>query len=357
MTRTLLLIDDAPILGGAELFCLRLASWLVRERAETWQPAVVCPAGSALAERCAAASIPVRAVPFPDLGLRGVPQMPAALLGLTAILRDAHRSGALVVATTARAQAYAAVARAAPGRIAPAVNLVLEQDTAARPSARFVFRRVGRVVAIGENTATTYRNALPGVHVGRLNNFLDPRAFGAPRRRREPRAGAAAPTLGLLGRMIADKGILELVEELARSPSCWGRLIVVGDEQDAQYAATVRARISALGLGDRVTLRGYVSDIGPFLDEIDVLVVPSIGTEGQPTVIVEALARAVPVIVRRPIWSSDFEGLSVLPYSDHLELAEAIVRSQRSEAAPAGELERRFGPEQALDALVTAGRR
>ncbi len=82
---------------------------------------------------------------------------------------------------------------------------------------------------------------------------------------------------------------------------------------------------------------------------------PSIGTEGQPTVIVEGLARGLPVIVRRPIWSRDFEGLPVLPYANPDELAAAIAQAQKLAPAAPEELERRFGPEQALDALIAAG--
>jgi len=355
VTRKLLLIDDAPILGGAELFGLRLARWLQRERPDRWTTEIACPAGSALAVRCAQESIPVHAAAFPDLGPRGVPGMPPAVRAVARLLRDAARTDALVVATTARAQAYTAAAQLVTRGGAPFVNLLLEQDTAARPSARFVLRRTGRLVAIGENTAAAYGAALPGMHVGRLNNFLDPRAFRAERPARGPRPDGAAPALGLLARVIPEKGVLDLIEELARCPSSWSTLVVVGDEQDAPYAARVRARIGELGLGDRVILKGFVSEIEAFLSEIDALVVPSVGNEGQPTVIVEGLAHGLPVIVRRPIWSRDFEGLPVLPYTDPGELADAIARSRELGPAPADELERRFGPEQALDALIAAG--
>ena len=197
--------------------------------------------------------------------------------------------------------------------------------------------------------------ALPGTHEGRLNNFLDPRAFRAERPARGPRPDGAAPALGLLARVIPEKGVLDLIEELACSPSSWSTLTVVGDEQDALYAARVRTRIGELGLGDRVLLEGFVSEIDAFLGGIDALVVPSVGNEGQPTVIVEGLAHGLPVIVRRPIWSRDFEGLPVLPYASPDELAAAIAQAQQLAPAAPVELERRFGPEQALDALIAAG--
>lgn len=291
---------------------------------------------------------------MPALRPRSVPQVPGAVRALAAVLRDAGRQDGLVVATTALAQAYVAMADLVVRGGPPVVNLLLEQDTAKRMSARLVFRRSRRLVAIGENTAARYSAAVPGVPIRRLNNFLDPGAFAAPLRAL-PRTGDATPTLGFLGRLIPEKGALTLIEELGASTSAWRRLIIVGDEQDAHYTACLRTRVSTLGLADRVVLRGRLDDVDPFFDEIDALVVPSTGTEGQPTVIVEALARGLPVIVRRPIWSRDFEGLPVFPYSDPGELASAVAQALGSKPAAAAVLTQRFGPQQALDALVAAG--
>ncbi len=353
--RPVILIDDAPILGGAEILGLRLATWMLRERAGVLRPEVVCPGDSTLAARCRDASVPVIPISFPDLAPRGVPRMPATVRALSAVLRRAGRDGALVVATTARAQAYAAMAGPITRGAAPVVNLLLEQETAARTSARFVLRRTGRLVAIGENTAAAYAAAVPGIPIGRLNNVLDPRTFRAARPTRQARSADEPPTLGMLGRLIAAKGALELIEELALVPDAWARLTVVGDAQDAEYTARVRERIDELGLRERVTLTGFVSEIEDFLDEIDVLVVPSTGTEGQPTVIVEGLARGLPVVVRAPIWSPDFAGLPVIPYANAEALAAALEESREVLAAPVEELERRFGPEQAMTALIAAG--
>ena len=75
-------------------------------------------------------------------------------------------------------------------------------------------------------------------------------------------------------------------------------------------------RISELGLTDRVRLVGETDDVPGFLGSVDVLVVPSVGKEAQPTAIIEALAHGVPVIVRDPLYSPDFEGLPVASSRD-----------------------------------------
>jgi hypothetical protein len=71
-------------------------------------------------------------------------------------------------------------------------------------------------------------------------------------------------------------------------------------------------------------------------------------------VILEALARGLQVVVREPMFSADYAGLPVVPYRDGTDFAAALARLS---GAPAvlGEVERRFGAEQAFAALLAAG--
>ena len=90
-----------------------------------------------------------------------------------------------------------------------------------------------------------------------------------------------------------------------------------------------------------------------FLASVDVLAVPSTGAEAQPTVILEALAAGRPSLVRPEVWSADFEGLPVGRFASAEEL-EGRLASPRVAPAPVAELRARFGPEQALEAIVAA---
>jgi glycosyltransferase involved in cell wall biosynthesis len=159
----------------------------------------------------------------------------------------------------------------------------------------------------------------------------------------------------VLARLIPEKGVLELVEDLARTPAAWSELRVAGDRQDASYAARIEARAAEVGLAERVALLGHVEDVPALLAQADALVVPSVGNEGQPTAILEALAAGVPVLVRRAIHSADYAGLPVLPYDGPGELA-AGLGALPDRAAPVEELARRFGPEQAVEVLAAAAR-
>ena len=61
--------------------------------------------------------------------------------------------------------------------------------------------------------------------------------------------------------------------------------------------------------------------------------------------------------MRRATWSArDFEGLPVLPYDGAAELG-ARIRELAGSNVPFDELRRRFGPDQALDAILGGGSR
>jgi glycosyltransferase involved in cell wall biosynthesis len=343
------LLDEAPIVGGAELFLLRLA---VHLRSAGDDVAMLVPDGSPYAARVREAGLAVvdhpLAPPVPRSGAlvaRGVASTRRRLMA-------AERSGAVVVANTASAQAYAAVAAGTLRRRPAIVHLVHEQMTAARPSARFVFRHVGAVVATGANGAAAYRAALPGVEVGQLNNFLSEGAFVDA----VPARVASPPVVGVLGRMIPEKGIVEAVEELAACGEAWSRARIAAPPQDAAYAARVQSAAAAHGLSDRVEFLDW-AEAHAFLDGVDVLLVPSTGLEGQPTVILEGLARGRAVVVRAPMWSADYEGLPVARYASAPELGAALAAPPEATVATLAEARRRFGPEQALEALRAAAAR
>jgi glycosyltransferase involved in cell wall biosynthesis len=98
-----------------------------------------------------------------------------------------------------------------------------------------------------------------------------------------------------------------------------------------------------------------VSDVDSFFEAIDVLVVPSLAGEGQPTVILEALGRGVPVVVRKCWWEPSFDGLPVSWYETADDLAAALPADSPSRPDPE-ELSRRFGAEQVVAGLEFAAR-
>jgi glycosyltransferase involved in cell wall biosynthesis len=343
----ILLLDHGDIGGGGQRFALRLAAEM-RGRGLTAR--VGCRRGSPLDDWCERAGITTIDVRYPALVPWRLPSIAAAVIRTRRLLGELG-DGTAVIANHPRVQAYLfAASRGLRGP--PVVNLVHEQDSARRISARFAYRRFGALLAVGANAAAEYESRLPGLPVTKVNNFLPAEYFeqAAARRVLSPRYDE--PVLGVLARMIHEKGVAELVDEAAAQVvrPRWRQLLIGGAFQDPSYARGVERRIGELGLGDRIRLLGEVDDVPGFLGSIDALVVPSTGNEAQPTAIIEALAHGVPVVVRQPLWSSDYEGLPVARYRDPADLAEVLVELP-SPPAPPPELVRRFGPDQLLAGL------
>ncbi|MCA9232166.1 MAG: glycosyltransferase, partial [Planctomycetales bacterium] len=74
------------------------------------------------------------------------------------------------------------------------------------------------------------------------------------------------------------------------------RLRAVGPFETTAYEAEVRALVDRLGVGDIITWTGFVTDVQAELQQIDLMILPSLFGEGLPMVILEAMAAGVPVV-------------------------------------------------------------
>ncbi|MEV1128811.1 glycosyltransferase [Agromyces sp. NPDC049794] len=142
---------------------------------------------------------------------------------------------------------------------------------------------------------------------------------------------AAAPiTVGFLGRLVPEKGVLVLLDAVARDPRL--RLRIAGS---GPLAPELGARADAAGIADRVEVLGPIDPdaVVDFSRTLDVLAVPSLPTpswtEQFGRVAVEAMACGVPVV------SSDAGALPevvggagvVVPAGDAAALADALVEA------------------------------
>ncbi|WP_400997686.1 glycosyltransferase [Agromyces sp. GXQ0307] len=137
-------------------------------------------------------------------------------------------------------------------------------------------------------------------------------------------------TVGFIGRLVPEKGLLLLLDALAREPRL--RLRVIGT---GPLASGLPARAASVGLSDRVELVGSVdpTDIPDVLRSFDVLAVPSLPTpswtEQFGRVAVEAMACGVPVVSSDAGALPDVVGGAglVVPTGDAGALAEALVEA------------------------------
>jgi glycosyltransferase involved in cell wall biosynthesis len=122
--------------------------------------------------------------------------------------------------------------------------------------------------------------------------------------RREFDLGPDDRVVAFVGRLVKDKGILELIQAMAlvRSKMPSAKLLVIG-EKNFPDVATKRVvqplledAIAEGGLQDAIRFTGFRDDVPRLLRAADVMVLPSRGGEGMPRSIIEAMATGLPVV-------------------------------------------------------------
>jgi glycosyltransferase involved in cell wall biosynthesis len=108
------------------------------------------------------------------------------------------------------------------------------------------------------------------------------------------------PVIGLVGRLQPWKGQDRLLEAqaLLRERGLGVHTVIVGGDAyglSAEYANSLPALVSRLGLSDAVTMTGQVPDAGPYIEQMDILVNAS-DPEPFGIVLLEGMARGVAVV-------------------------------------------------------------
>lgn len=151
-------------------------------------------------------------------------------------------------------------------------------------------------VGVSQNIVDSI-NAYPGtkwrkrkahvIHNGILQAWFEP-----PPIKKYP--GSSRKVIGAIGLLIERKGyqylIASLPKVLERYPEA--ELVIAGE---GNFRPVLEQQIRDFGLKDKVSLLGRQTDIRSWLDQMDLFVLPSL-IEGLPTVVIESMARGVPVV-------------------------------------------------------------
>jgi glycosyltransferase involved in cell wall biosynthesis len=136
-----------------------------------------------------------------------------------------------------------------------------------------------------------------------------------------------------VGRLSYEKGLDHLIICLRRLGSASYKLTLCGD---GPYRQRLQSLVNAQGLDDHVHFLGRIP-WGQRLSEVyarsDILVLPSL-SEGSPKVLLEAMAKGLPVIATRvggiPDIIEDMENGILVPPGDSQALANAIEMIARN---------------------------
>ena len=207
---------------------------------------------------------------------------------------------------------------------------------------RLAYRRKHTLVAVSHGVADDLARTtgLPRDRVEVLANPVDfarIRALGAAPVDDGPHE-PSSPRLVAVGRLVPQKDYVTLLQAMTRlDPSLTLHILGEGPERPV-----LERTIRDLGLGDRVSMPGFLPNPYPHIRRADVLVMSS-RWEGLPTVLLEALAFETRIVSTdcpsgpREILGDGVYG-SLTPVSDPRALADAIV-AELADPSPADRTE------------------
>ncbi|HET7458547.1 MAG TPA: glycosyltransferase [Gemmatimonadaceae bacterium] len=307
-TPRILFLDHAAVLGGAELSLLDVAR---AERANGGR--VLLMEDGPFRDRLASEGVDVRVLGGGER-MRAVKKSsslpsPRAALGALSVARRVAaeaREFDLIYANSQKSFVVAAVA----GRIARRPVLwhlrdILDRAHFSGANVRLVValanRASARVVANSRATADAFV-AAGGLanRVRVVHNGIEPAPFlGACNDgslRAELKIPAAAPLLGVFGRLSPWKGQHVLLEALPQLPTSHAVFVGAPLFGEDAYAARLRADAESLGVADRVHFLGFRSDVPRLTRAVDVVVHTSTAPEPFGRVLVEGMLAGRPVI-------------------------------------------------------------
>ena len=293
-----LYVDTGVGYAGGQVALVEILKWLDRSRFEA---IVAAPSDSHVRTRCAELGVPwlrlrsrsVYGRRRPGrLGVSGFPDLVGSLFAAASVV-DAIRSEHIDIV---HANTFKAALVAAPGCLLTGRPLIFHDRIHITHGvlSKFVALAAARIIVVSEAVGSKYKGTGIERKVRVVYDGIDTEQF-AP-----PDAAPDSETVGFLGRISEEKGLLDLVEcagsVVAAVPGV--RFAVGGapfTEADRSYLERVKARLDELGLASRFEFLGRLDDVRALLSKIAVLALPS-KNEPLGLVALEAMAMKKPVV-------------------------------------------------------------
>ncbi len=200
---------------------------------------------------------------------------------------------------------------------------------------RSIYLRCDRVIAVSRYVADDLATR-PGVRVAHdrirvVENGVDiddPDRMIAKEMGSSDRWGSGSPRIAVVANFFPYKGHRYLIQAipavLAEFPRA--RFVLAGE---GESRPSMTALADQLGVAERVTFTGEISDALDLIRESDLFVLPSVSSEGLPITLVEAMALGRPVVTTRaagiPEIAEDGVTARVVAPRDAAALSSAIV--------------------------------
>jgi glycosyltransferase involved in cell wall biosynthesis len=304
--------------GGQEIRILSEAQGLI-ERGHDVR--LVCPSEARIFQEAHRFGVPVEALPIGRKRLRGVLALRSYLKRHAFDVINTHSS----TDTWLAALACRLIAGAPPIVRTRHISAPLSDNLATR----WLYTRATSYIAttgeaLREQLLTTLSVAperivsVPtGVDTAR---YLPVDAAGRTDRRRELGLPVEVPLVGIVATLRSWKGHRFLVEAFAGDIPPAAHLVVVGDGPQREALA---ALVAQLGLQGRVHLVGNHSDVVPWLQALDVFVLPSYANEGVPQALMQAMACGLPCVTTN---------IGAIPELARHDLTARVVPAQDADA-------------------------
>ncbi len=223
------------------------------------------------------------------------------LLALRRWLAD-HRAAIDIVNTHSSTDSWLAALACASLREPPPIVRTRHVSTTIRnrPTTHWLYARAtAHIVTAGEalKRQLARDNGIPLAHMTSiptgidLDRFVPGDAVAARTRLGLPER----PTLGIVATLRDWKGHDDLFEALASDRTAWSdwNVVVVGD---GPHRPKLDRHLAALELAEQVKFVGQRDDVVPWLNALDLFVLPSWGEEGVPQAIMQAMACGIAVV-------------------------------------------------------------
>jgi glycosyltransferase involved in cell wall biosynthesis len=336
--------------GGQEIRILSEAQGLI-ERGHDVR--LVCPPEARIFQEASRFGVQVEALPIGRKRLSGV-------FALRAYLK---RHAFDVINTHSSTDAWlAALACRLISRPPPIVRTRhISAPLADNAATRWLYARATSYIATtGEALREQLLNALPiaperivsvptGVDAAR---YCPVDTAGKVARRQQLGLPVAAPLVGIVATLRSWKGHRFLIEAFAGNVPPTAHLVIVGDGPQRE---ALTALVVQLDLQDRVHLVGNHPDVVPWLQALDVFVLPSYANEGVPQALMQAMACGLPCVTTNvgaiPELARDDLTAQVVPAQNVAALQKNLVGLLADEP-----LRRRLGEAAREHVVATHGR-